>query len=477
MSMMLSNSETKRLGADSMSFTVAFLLFYLAAAVLSMLTVLTHIAQIINLPFELYYRTGLGICVAVTISWFIIFKIQTKRISIHDTENLFFLISLGLACSAISLIANRPDADDYYYVPNAVFYIQNRNALMGHEIHYLFSVEKLVSFAWATSNPYEYVNALIAAGFRLDFLSVYYLIIPAISGFMIPIAIFLAIVHFSDDERSSIVGTLFTVFVLLLLGETHRTFGNFSFVRIFQGKSILLSLGVPLFVALSINYFKKPSLLSWTGLFFVSTALSGVSLSTVFILPALAFALSLAYMRVDIEKCKLQTFVFYFASLLYVMMVALYTFIFWRIDIDNTSPANRGWPTTFLGHAEFFINYHMPLTPLLMFGSTFLTFLLLKGKRRKFLVTWMFVSIAVFLNPVTSSFLIENVTSANAYWRMFYVYPFPLIVGILSSNLFTRIKHLFRVKQLCLNLFIVILLFGTVFLFPTSVFRQENIYI
>lgn len=87
---MLSNSETKRLGADSMSFTVAFLLFYLAAAVLSMLTVLTHIAQIINLPFELYYRTGLGICVAVTISWFIIFKIQTKRISIHDTENLFF---------------------------------------------------------------------------------------------------------------------------------------------------------------------------------------------------------------------------------------------------------------------------------------------------------------------------------------------------------------------------------------------------
>lgn len=107
-----------------------------------------------------------------------------------------------------------------------------------------------------TSNPYEYLNALIAVGFCLDFLSVYYLIMPGISGFMIPIAIFLAIVHFSDDERSSIVGTLLTVFVLLLLGETHRTFGNFSFVRIFQGKSILLSIGVPLFIGFSIKYFK-----------------------------------------------------------------------------------------------------------------------------------------------------------------------------------------------------------------------------
>jgi len=476
-SMMPLHSETKCLGANSTNFSILYLLFYLAAAILSMLTLLTHIAQIINMPFDLYYRTGLGAIVVVITSWFIIFGIQAKRICFHNMGNLFLLLALGLACSVISLILHRPDADDYYYIPNAIFYVQNRDALMGYRIHYLFSSKQLFSFSWATSNPYEYLNALIAVGFCLDFLSVYYLIMPGISGFMIPIAIFLAIVHFSDDERSSIVGTLLTVFVLLLLGETHRTFGNFSFVRIFQGKSILLSIGVPLFIGFSIKYFKNPSLLTWTGLLFVSTALLGVSSSTVFILPALAFVLSLSYMRVNINKWKLHTFFLYFASLIYVMMVALYIFIFWRTDIDNTSPANRGWPTTFLGHAEFFINHHMPLTPLLTFGSTFLIFLLLRGERRKFLVTWVVVSIVVFLNPISSSFLIENVTSANAYWRMFYIYPFPIIVGILSSNLFTLIKHLSLRNRLYLSFFISILLFGILFLSPTSVFRQANIYI
>ncbi len=474
--MMPSHSETKCLGADSISFSIPYLLFYLAASVLSLLTLLTHIAQIINMSFDLYYRTGLGIIVVATMSWFIILRIQTKRICFHGSGSLFLLLALGLACSVISLTSHRPDPDDYYYIPNVIFYIQNPNALMGHKIHYLFSSEQLFSFPWATSNPYEYVNALIAVGFGLDFLSVYYLIMPAISGFLIPLAIFLAIFHFSDDERSSIVGTLLTVFVLLLLGETHRTFGNFSFVRIFQGKSILLSLGVPLFVGFSIKYFKNPSLLTWTGLLFVSTALLGVSLSTVFILPALAFVLSLSHMRVNINKWKFHTFVLYFASLLYVMITALYIFIFWRTDIDNTSPANRGWPTTFLGHAEFFINYHMPLTPLLMFGSTFLTFLLLRGERRKFLVTWMVASIVVFLNPISSSFLIENVTSANAYWRMFYVYPFPIIIGILSSNLFTLTEHL-SFRSRLYSSFFGILLFGILFLSPTSVFRQVNIYI
>lgn len=474
--MLLSDSETKHLGNNSISVTVVSLLFYLATAIFAMLTMLTHIAQIAHLPFKLYFGVALGICVGVVTFWFMIFKIQMARINIRDIKNLLFLLSLGLVGSIISLIANRPDADDYYYIPNAVFYTQNPNTLMGFEVHYLFSSTPLASFAWATSNAYEYIQALIAFGFRIDFLSVYYLLMPAIAGFMIPLAFFLAIIHFSDNVRSAIAGTLITVCVLLLLGETHRTFGNFSFVRIFQGKSILLSLGIPLFIAFSIDYFAKPSPLTWAGLFFVATALVGTSSTTAFILPALSSILSLAYI-VSIKKYKFQIVAGYFTSLLYVIMIALYIFIFWRTGIDNTSPANQNWPTTFLGHAEFFINYKTPLTPLLTIGSTFLAILLLKEKQRKFLVVWTVVSIGVFLNPITSSFLIEHITSANVYWRMFYVYPFPLVVGILSSAVFTQTRRLSPTKQFSLALFTSIILLGAICLSPTSVFRQQSIHV
>lgn len=467
---------TDQLEIKGASITLATLLFCLTTAIFAALTILTHISQIIHLSFNLYSRIALGICFVVAMLWLLISRDKTTKINTIDKKNVLFLLTLGLAGSTISLIAHRPDSDDYYYIPNAVFYIQNPNALMGFEVRYLYSSTPLASFAWATSNAYEYIQALIAYGLRIDFLIVYYLITPAIAGFMIPIAFFLAVVHFSNDVQSAIAGALVTVCVLLLLGETHRTFGNFSFVRIFQGKGVLLSLGIPLFVAFSISYFTKPSLFTWIWLFSTATALTGVSSSAIFILPALSLVLSTAYI-VSTEKRNALAVFGYFISLSYVVVIALYIFFFWRTSIDNRSPANQGWPNTFLGHANFFINPITPLTPLLVLGSTVLALSLLGESRRRFLVAWIIFSIGLFLNPITSSFLIEHITSANAYWRMFYIYPFPIVVGILSSALFNQVRRLNRTRQFLILFNSITILCGAIYLSPTSILRQESVRI
>lgn len=450
-------------------------IFYGMAALMAEFTVLTHLAQIVNLSFQLYFATALGVCLVTVAVWLLFFKKWRAHINKHDTKALLVLVGLGFVGTLISLIVNRPDDDDFYYVPNVIFYLQNPQALMGFNIHYLFSGhEPFASFTWATANAYEYMQALVAFGFRLRFLDVYYLIMPALVGFLIPIAFYLAIVHFADDTFSAVIGTLVTVGLILLLGETHRTFGNFSFVRIFQGKAILLSLGIPLFIAFSMNYFAKPTYKTGLGLLFLATGLIGLSSSAIFILPALACVLALAYV-ISTQRYPLTMLVGYFASLGYVVAVALYVFLFWKLGLDNASPANQGWPTTFLGHVNFFVNTKVPLTPFAIIGSTLLAAFVLRGKRRQFLLIWAIASIVLFLNPISATFLIPYVTSANAYWRMFYIYPFPIMTGIISATLFTHLSHLWPTKRVAVVLATSIMLVGLLFLSPTSVFYHQDL--
>lgn len=450
-------------------------IFYVIAALMAEFTVLTHLAQMVNLPFQLYAQLALGICLVTVAVWFLFFKPWTAQISKYDTTALLILVGLGFVGSLISLIVNRPDDDDFYYVPNVIFYLQNPQALMGFNIHYLFSSqEPFASFSWATANAYEYIQALIAFGFRLRYLDVYYLIMPALAGFLIPLALYLAIVHFSDDTFSAVIGTLVTIGIILLLGETHRTFGNFSFVRIFQGKAILLSLGIPLFIAFSMNYFAQPTYKTGLGLLFLATGLVGLSSSAIFMLPALACVLALAYV-ISMQRYPFTMLVGYFASLGYVVAVALYVFLFWKLGLDNASPANQGWPTTFFGHVNFFVNPKAPLTPLALIGSTLLAAFVLSGRRRQFLLLWAIASIVLFLNPLSASFLIPHVTSANAYWRMFYIYPFPIMTGIIAATLFTHLNHGSLAKRVAVVLTTGILLVGLLFLSPTSVFYHQDL--
>lgn len=447
--------------------------FYGMAALMAALTVLTHLAQMVNLSFQLYATIALGISLITVAVWLLFFKHWTAQISKYDTKALLVLVGLGVIGSLISLIVNRPDDDDFYYVPNAIFYLQNPKAVMGFNIHYLFSShEPFASFFWATANAYEYMQALVAFGFRLRYLDVYYFLMPALAGFLIPMALYLAIVHFSDDTFSAVIGTLVTIGIILLLGETHRTFGNFSFVRIFQGKAILLSLGIPLFVAFSMNYFAMPTYKTGLGLLFLATGLVGLSSSAIFILPALACVLVLAYV-ISRQRYPFARLVGYFACLGYVVAMALYVSLFWKLGLDNTSPANQGWPTTFFGHVHFFVNPKAPLTPLALIGSTLLSTFILSGRRRQFLLSWVLASVVLFLNPLSATFLIPYVTSANAYWRMFYIYPFPIMIGIISATLFTHLSHRWPAQRLAVVLATSVLLVGFLFLSPTAVFYQQ----
>jgi hypothetical protein len=105
------------------------------------------------------------------------------------------------------------------------------------------------------------------------------------------------------------------------------------------------------------------------------------------------------------------------------------------------SPANAGWPRTFGGHLEMLINPTEPFTAVAAVLSMGMALWLLRGQQRRLLLIWILALGVLFLNPIAGDVLIKYVTSPNAYWRMFYLLPFPLAVGISASAISSRMRH------------------------------------
>jgi hypothetical protein len=309
---------------------------------------------------------------------------------------------------------------------------------MDFGIHFLEAGnEPFISYFGATSLPFEYTQAVIAYFLGIDYLSVFFLLFPALLGFLLPITIFYLVCQFVNP-KSAAVSTLFAVAIILLLGETPRTPGTWSFPNIYSGKVFLISIGISLFAAATINFFRTSTRFDWLLTFAVTTALVGATSSSMVILPVLTVAVVLACAvasGTDHKKFIKNSFV-YLTSLSYLFAYTLTVFLNFHSDVSENSPVNEDFPVTFLEHAAFFLEESGPATPIALIGSTVLTLLMTSGVTRKFILAWIAATVVLFLNPIVSPFLIKYLTTPNIYWRLFYVYPMPLLLGLTGARLY-----------------------------------------
>jgi hypothetical protein len=203
----------------------------------------------------------------------------------------------------------------------------------------------------------------------------------------------------------------------------------------------------------------------------------GASASAVFVLPALAVVLLLAHMLAAAgNRLAWRASLGYVAGMSYVVLYALFALTHGAAHLGVDSPANFGWPTDFAGHAGFFFNPDLPVTPIALIVSSGLALWLLRGEPRRFLTLWIVLSVLLFLNPIVAPFLIEHMTSPNAYWRLFFICPFPLTLGISAAALFTRMRSADVQWRLgSVGLVCTLLLAGNLLLPGASIFRGRDV--
>jgi hypothetical protein len=415
----------------------------LIVSVAAVLTVLTHIAQISGMPFSTY--AIIGTCVAVIVAGYVLWREFSKQALVAVTAHRMQALSLLACCmfgGLLSLVSHRHAFDDFLYIPNAIYYLEHPKEPMDFKVHFVDSGQGHEPFTsyHGCSVPFEHSQNIVAYITRCHFLTVYYFLAPALFGGMIPLVWFYLISRFSFPSRSAITGSFIICMSLILMGEQHRSFGNLAFNRIFEGKTVMLAIGIPLFTALTIDFFRSACWRNWLYLFATAVAMIGLTASATVLIPLLAFVLAFAcyFSYVTNMRSHVKRSILYFFTLLYPALSAV-SILLSALNVVSSDTLNKSFPLTFSGQAKGVLCE--PVVMSFLICGVISAIIFVRKRDRYFLATWVILIMALYLNPVVAPFMIKHVTSPNIYWRLFYLLPFPLVIGLSGAAVSARLEN------------------------------------
>jgi hypothetical protein len=194
------------------------------------------------------------------------------------------LAALALLCALYALAAHRPDSDDTLYVNMAVAAVDRPDLpLLGSDTLHGLTDQPMVLPVYQL-HSYELLIGALSLLTGLPAVAGFHFIAAALAGALVPLA------HASLFRRLTPaiwpVTTLALVFVLLAVGETHRWYGNFGLVRIWQGKAVLLFVLMPLVYVAALRFARRGDRGSWLLLAAAQIAALGCTATALWAAPA-----------------------------------------------------------------------------------------------------------------------------------------------------------------------------------------------
>lgn len=382
-------------------------------------TLLVIFAYFIGMSFSNLALFGIltipAICFAFT--WYFY---RSEEWPVVNRKEIIWLCLFVSVAIIMTLCLNRPDADDQRYLGMSILALDYAKTpiKMIHNFGYYFK-------------SHEFMIAALTYYTGIPVLTSYYLVIPAF------LSIFVILIHYKLltllVQDTWIIGIFFFFIVMLAWGDVHRTYANFGFVRLFQGKAGLVSIIVPAiiyyffqFINTSKNRYLLLLLMAIvSGVGFTATGIIvGLLLLVVLILASIGTGKSLKHLAL-------------IASLLVVpVSLGLIMRFYFGVDRPGVVTA-RGFQehTTNIemikfvfgnGYRGWFALICFIVSPLLVSDTNIKTYY------RNFVL----ICLILLLFPWTSE-LIAWSTYPTASWRWLWIMPIPmsmcLVIGKIST--------------------------------------------
>ena len=393
----------------------------------------------------------------------------------EDNENpsqfkhrcLFWTVTVLAVC--LTLIANRPDPDDTFYVNLAVAAADEPGApiLQNDTMHSLSGASILLP----TFKTHSIEMLAAAISFLIS--------IPAIYIFHIFLAVLAAMFTiFAYGKLFRIIAPehwswgVLTVFLFLCAnGDVHRTYGNFSFVRLHQGKGMFLSVMVPLLITYSLQFARHPTPKYWMLLSSAQIASIGITSTALWVAPLVALLAILSGMPEMSIKSQVKRILLELSTSLYIAGLGLYIKLNYRMP-DMVFAENIDSFRLLADSIKYVFGYgYFAAASGLIILTTWL-FCQNRLARRLCLVFPLCV-VSIFMNPLLIDFLVNNLTGRWTYWRFFWIFPLPTIIGIAFLTLLSSTKlPLSSLKRYGVYSFLLVIFFG--FLPDKYIFSETN---
>ena len=414
-----------------------------------------HISILLSLPSKLNYLIFLFIFSFLQISFFSSWNSKKYRFS--DLEKKLFKWKLPVftifACSTtglLSLFISKPDADDYSYFHRALTQLNH--------LHLPFSLKDTTHNLTASLPPislmhaltsYEHFIAMLSHLFRIDPLWAYQNLGSCFSASLLPLVYNLFFKQLKLNNSVVIWATTFSLLFLLMDGNLHRSFGNFTIVRCWQGKSILVMLLVPIGIAASYKFLHLPTIRNFSIVFMISVSAVGLSSTGIFLIPILFFGSSVAFIMS--YGCSWKVFrralLLNSSSCYCICLSGL--LIFGIISTPNNTLVWEGnWPRNWLTNLSLVLgNFWSIFRDIILLF--FLPLITLKNRHGRFLFLYSLTICIIYANPLTGSFWIELIKPA-VFWRLTYLFPLSLCCGLLAVLLRNLVYNTNRLSPIIL---------------------------
>lgn len=339
------------------------------------------------------------------------------------------MLAVVIAAVGITLVASRPDLDDALHlsIPATLLRFPRQPVLLHDTLYRLPDAPILVPFYRLGS--YDVLIGTVAKVTGVSHLLIAYLVLPSMFAALGVLAWVFLLRRIVPARWPSVL--LLLLLCVLALGEAHRAYGNFAFVRLFQGKAVLATCMVPIITGSALQFVRHGGLRHWLLLFAAQVAALGFAASALFVAPAAAaFGLAGGWSP-DAKRSR---------RVALGILASVYVFA-------------AGWvmaSATHGGHG--FVSHNpMPAIPQILdrtFGpwsTRLLLVTLLSGwacvrdpAHARYLSAGSLFFLLAVLDPYTCRFVADHLVGLYTYWRLTWALPLPFVLAILIEGLTER---------------------------------------
>lgn len=346
---------------------------------------------------------------------------------------LAFLGATGLALLAAALV-NRVNADQTLPINLSVAVLDDPHLpIFRHDsVHGIAGVYPIPTY-WIHS--FELLAALLTQALSIGepILLLHYIGSPALTVVSV-----LAAARFFRVLLPRYWGwtTLASVLLLLGLRSSYTMYGNFGFVRMFEGKSLFVTALIPLLLTYAVEFSLQPHVKNWLLLFLAQVAAVGLTANALYAAPiAAGLALGACWRPSWSASRRLAVGILASAYPIIVALVVRHSFVRQGLisGLGSFQPLMSMEEATPLVLGEGIVLWLWLLA--LTSGWTTVR----EAGARRWMLAFSLGFLATCMNPFLTQLWGAHVTGTYLTWRLFWALPLPgllavMLVGGLASG-------------------------------------------
>lgn len=382
--------------------------------------------------------------------------------SIEKPSHLKLIWFLAIVGAFVALIAHRPDSDDSFYLNQAVVVADgffqtiptHFTLFPGSDIPAPYPSWRFIS--------YHYLIGLLSWLLHLEPLAVSAYVLTPILSLLVIFAYSILLKTLLPKAWPWALAGL-TGF-MLIDGTAQFFFSNFAFVRIWQGKSVLLHVLRPVIITYGLWFGARGGAKNWIRLTLAQTTAVGLSSLGIWISPVVAcVSIFTAMLGTRFSPIRMALGIL---SCFYPVIIGIYALQGSHESLSQlfTEPELNQVLLSYFGSFKAEVFWFSMMLISAYFAPN--------SKARWFLSTYSLVVLLTFLNPYFTVYIAKYITSSIVFWRVMWLLPLAVMGATsLCVSFTTKFEH----QRIVKIIWSIILVLGYAIIVPsTYLFSTAN---